>query len=247
MMLDKIAKLVSPYIPLGFAMKGLEKVDPRFKRFFDGAIAGGFTAESALDFIRDKIQPGEIDRLEDLSKRNTLRSDEKAGLSQLRKEQGVANAAATGAKLGAGGLGGLLASGLLQDDTAYASEISRMQPREKQKQLLGPSERKLLTNQEREEPRIDPKRLTEAQKRLLLTEQLQPGIPEEGSVISPPPTRQQSLEAAKRSALLKANEKRKKMSMLEQERQRFEQGYGQEQQDDPYAIIREAMQRLQQL
>ena len=97
--------LLSPYIPIGLAMKGLEKSNPKVKSFLGGAASAGYSANEAIDFLRNEFSsPG---NKEVRAQTGHLRADEEAGKRRLEHEQAPQRLAQGAAALGAGALGGL--------------------------------------------------------------------------------------------------------------------------------------------
>jgi hypothetical protein len=54
--LSKVAALLNPYVPKDLATKGLEKVNPTFGKFINGATQTGQSQDAILDFIKEKMQ-----------------------------------------------------------------------------------------------------------------------------------------------------------------------------------------------
>jgi len=54
--INRVLPFLSQYIPEDLVKKGLTKVDPRYGKFIDKALAGGQTIEEAKNFIGEKIQ-----------------------------------------------------------------------------------------------------------------------------------------------------------------------------------------------
>jgi hypothetical protein len=52
---EKIAPFLSKYIPQDLAIKGLNKIDPRFGKFFSKAMSAGKSFDEAKDFISGKM------------------------------------------------------------------------------------------------------------------------------------------------------------------------------------------------
>lgn len=61
-LLSKIKPLLNEYVPDNIMEKGLEKVDPRFGKFINGAKEAGFDANEIRSFIDKKTQPPKEDR-----------------------------------------------------------------------------------------------------------------------------------------------------------------------------------------
>lgn len=52
--LGRIAPFLNRMIPADLAIKGLTKINPQLGKFIGGAMAAGYTAENALDIVREK-------------------------------------------------------------------------------------------------------------------------------------------------------------------------------------------------
>jgi len=52
--LGRVLPLLSSYIPSNIAMKGLNKLDPRFGKLFDGLEKAGIPIEEAFSFLKEK-------------------------------------------------------------------------------------------------------------------------------------------------------------------------------------------------
>jgi len=111
-MMDRILPLLNKFVPLGIAVKGLERVSPKIKSFLGGATAAGYSANEAIDFLRDQFsgpqmkQPGAGARLDEQAAFNRRQHEE----TPQRVAQGIA---ATGAA-GLGGLGAAALTGATQ-------------------------------------------------------------------------------------------------------------------------------------
>lgn len=106
-MIDKIKSLINPLVPIGLAVKGLEKINPKMKAFFGGATAAGYSANEAMDFLRSEFG----------SKQNQFgnRPDEEAAMNRSEHERAperLAKGAAIGAAGILGGIGGAALGGL---------------------------------------------------------------------------------------------------------------------------------------
>lgn len=205
--MSSILPLLNKLVPVGLAIKGLEKVDPRYKTFFSGAFSAGYGADQAMEYLQNKITGNndEQQRLERGKAQGTLRPDEAAGLAQVKQSENIKNLIQTGAGLGAGALGG--AAALAANGASGAvnpSEITRMPPGQGVPKQIG---------------------MGQQQRQIGLTPQ--PGVPPQGSSIVPPISPMQQGQAQKISAMQRFQEHQQKKSMLQQEAERFQQGYGQ--------------------
>ncbi len=217
--------LLNKLIPIGLAVKGLEKVDPRLKTFFTGAFASGYGADEAMDFLRTKFENPEHERLEEGSKRGSLRPDEAAGLQQIRKSQDIKNNVKKGVALGAGLAGGAASLLLGGNKGARAIRPEVLPAEQKQMQIPYQAQRAI-----EEKPRAP--------------------IPGAGDVITPPISPEQEAQSRKNTAMQKINSQRQKKSLVQEELERFEQGYGkqpQQQGQDPNAMLLAAIQELKRI
>jgi len=116
-MADKALNLLSQFVPIGFAVKGLESLDPRFKKFFGTGIAAGYGTNELLGYLRSKFQTeGEKANKSQLQERvasGMARPEERAGLSEIEHAEAPGDVLQTAGALGAGALAGAGAAGLL--------------------------------------------------------------------------------------------------------------------------------------
>ena len=61
-LIPKVGALISKYIPDDLSRKGLEKVDPRFKKFIQGAMNEGFDYDEIRNFIGEQVEKTEQKR-----------------------------------------------------------------------------------------------------------------------------------------------------------------------------------------
>ena len=54
--LPAVGALINQYVPENIAMAGLNKIDPRFGKFLQGAMAEGYSFDELRQFLGDKIQ-----------------------------------------------------------------------------------------------------------------------------------------------------------------------------------------------
>ena len=116
-MITKIMSLINKFIPVGIAVKGLEKLDPRFKKYFSAAIGAGYGADQAIDFLRSRLSP------ESQGSDHARPQEESANIDVERSYQPQKIAA---------GLGGAALGGLSGAALGAASEIGSNLPKEKQ-------------------------------------------------------------------------------------------------------------------
>src|ERR1700752_411463 len=57
--IPKIQSLISPYVPEKFSMNGLGKLDPRLKKFIEGAVQEGYDYDEIRNFIGEKVSKTE--------------------------------------------------------------------------------------------------------------------------------------------------------------------------------------------
>ena len=105
-MINRILPFLNKIVPISLAAKGLEKVNPKMKSFFSGALAAGYTADQAMDFLRQQFSGSE-----DQSS-GSLRPDEEAGMNRRKFEEAPSRLAQGLGTLAAGALGGAGASAL---------------------------------------------------------------------------------------------------------------------------------------
>jgi hypothetical protein len=85
--LKRVLPFLSKYIPQDLAIRGLNKIDPRFGKFIDTALNAGKTFEEAKDFIKKKAESSpeeesEKTRTESLKKFNEKKEPEKKELAK---------------------------------------------------------------------------------------------------------------------------------------------------------------------
>lgn len=93
MTLAKILPLLNRLIPSGLAIKGLQKLNPNIGKFVTNATALGFGVDQILGYVRDQVEPMQVEG----------RPDERA--SERRVQQGKAPERALGS-LGKAAIGG---------------------------------------------------------------------------------------------------------------------------------------------
>lgn len=131
-MIDRILPLLNKFVPIGIAVKGLEKVSPKLKSFLGGATAAGYSANEAIDFLRDQFsrphmkQPG-----------SGARPDEQAAFNRRQHEEAPQRAAQGVASIGAAGLGGLGAAALTGAGQIANQVTSNQQPDQSSQQPGG--------------------------------------------------------------------------------------------------------------
>lgn len=111
---------LSKFVPVGLAIEGLEKTNPQIKSFLSGALAAGYTANEALDFLRQQVSSDQPEQDPD-----TLRPDEKAGLARKKQEEAPSKALQAAGTLAAAGLGGVGASALTRAAATAAPEAAK--------------------------------------------------------------------------------------------------------------------------
>ncbi len=112
-MLNRVLPLLSNFIPASIAAKGLEKVDSRFGKFIQGALASGYSIDTVLDFVKSKSglesENFEQNRLAGSMRQGTAQPHEKASFEQMRQSEIPGKAIGSAAVIGGGALGGLSA------------------------------------------------------------------------------------------------------------------------------------------
>ena len=128
-MINRILPFLNKIVPIGLAAKGLEKVNPKMKSFFSGALAAGYTADQAMDFLRQQFS-GSQDQPS-----GSLRPDEEAGMNRRKFEEAPSRIAQGLGTVAAGALGGAGASALtglgqaaMQNEQSSAQETQSQQP-----------------------------------------------------------------------------------------------------------------------
>lgn len=142
-MIDRIAPLLNKVVPTALAVKGIQKVNPRLGKFLTSAVASGFGMDEAIDFLRNRFgnQQGEKFKaqLQEKGRQGKLRPDEEAAQESIRQSERTPNAIGTGARLGAtlaGGIGGLVSSALLGEDSQQAQSTEQQQEQPQSKDPL---------------------------------------------------------------------------------------------------------------
>lgn len=136
-MINRILPLLNTLLPASLAIKGLSKIDPRLEKFLSYSAASGYSADAALNFLRDKIQSEgesvEQQRLAQGKQQETLRPDERAAQQRIQETNRVPN---TLSKVAAGGIGALTGlsgmrsqnQGKKQDETNKSTSESSFDP-----------------------------------------------------------------------------------------------------------------------
>lgn len=106
-MMDRILPLLNKFVPIGLAVKGLERISPKIKSFLGGATAAGYSANEAMDFLREQFSGPQMQE-----PGKGARPDEKAAFNRRRHEETPQKVAQGIASVGAGALGGLGAAAL---------------------------------------------------------------------------------------------------------------------------------------
>lgn len=77
--LRKISPLLNKLIPTNLAVKGLSKIDSKFKKYFENLSEENLTAEDGLNYFREEIgQKEQIDPLEQQRRESLKKFNEKA-------------------------------------------------------------------------------------------------------------------------------------------------------------------------
>jgi hypothetical protein len=133
-MLKQALSLLNKFIPVNLAVKGLEKLDPRFKKFIGAAAGAGYGADEAVDYLRNRLSKS------DQGGKTPTPQEESANIGVQRSftPQKVA-AGLAGAAIG--GLGGAAAA-------AATENIGKpQQPQEQQPQQNAPSPENAIPGQ----------------------------------------------------------------------------------------------------
>lgn len=149
-MIKKIVSLLSPYIPVGLAIKGMSKISPQLSSFIASAATAGYGTDTIIDFLRDQFESpahkGRKAQLENKESQGGLRPDQVGSLNKYRGEERLQKTAATGAGLLAGGIGAALAGRGKKEDVVnpevLPAENTQQQPQ------LGYQQQKLLPSPE---------------------------------------------------------------------------------------------------
>ncbi len=109
----RVLPLLSKYIPVPTAIKGLTKISPKIGQFIVDATAYGYGADKILDYLRNEIDGGafkeEKERVQ--SGDPSLRPDEAAAGEQIRQREAPSKMIQKGIGLATGIVGGLGALG----------------------------------------------------------------------------------------------------------------------------------------
>jgi hypothetical protein len=108
-MIEKLASIlgINKYVSEDTIKKGLQKLDPRFKKFFSEAGKYGYPAGAAIGFLKSQFG-GQEEQVN-----QNLRPDEAANIELKRQKQGPENLLKTGLNVGlgaaiGGGIGNLV-------------------------------------------------------------------------------------------------------------------------------------------
>lgn len=109
-MMNQILPLLNSYLPVHYAIKGLEKTNPALGSFISNASAAGYATDAILGFLRDKFDSEGAktsrSKLESKVASNQARIDEEAALAQIKQARMpgdiLQKGASTIAGLGAG-------------------------------------------------------------------------------------------------------------------------------------------------
>jgi hypothetical protein len=138
---NKIMSLINQFIPVGLAVKGLEKIDPRMKSFIGAAGAFGYGANEIISYLRSKThtasQQANRQNLEESVARGTARPDEAANLERLNQSEIPGDILQSAGALGAGALGGLGAAGRVPQAAAQMAQSPAQQGAAKVQQAVG--------------------------------------------------------------------------------------------------------------
>lgn len=146
-----IDPLLNNLLPAALAVKGISKLNPKFQSFITSALAAGYSADQALDYLRSQINPeGQQEQEQDLRRaaaRGNARPDELAALQEIGREDLPADIFGGVAKLGAAALGGKLGAGLGRKGAISPYQV--LPPESAAMQLPAPAQRPQIGMQER--------------------------------------------------------------------------------------------------
>lgn len=126
-MMDRVLPLLNKLVPVGLAVKGLERINPKIKSFFGGAIAAGYSADQAMDFLRENLSGSQMNQPSAGS-----RPDEQAAFNRRQQEELPGRVAQGVGALGAGAIGGLGASALTSAGEAIGNAATPQQENQSQ-------------------------------------------------------------------------------------------------------------------
>ncbi len=110
-MVNAILPLLHKAIPAILAAKGVSKLNPKLGKFISGAVAGGYTIDQAVDFLRDKFEnPANRKEKERLATTSNLRPDEEASAADIKHSEMLPNIIQNLLSGGGAALGGAIAS-----------------------------------------------------------------------------------------------------------------------------------------
>ncbi len=109
--LARAGSLLNKLIPTGLAIKGLSKIDPRLSNFISNAGLAGYSADSVLDYLRTRLNPGQAQSEKELeagAASGGLHPEQKVSLKKRREENAIGKglAGAIGLATGLGSLSG---------------------------------------------------------------------------------------------------------------------------------------------
>jgi len=122
-MINNIAAILNKGLPIAASIKGISAADPRLRAFLYAAAAAGYTTDKILGFLNDVGMQSEEKRtrgqMAQREAQGVARPDELARLEQARQSEGIQQAASGLAGLAGGYAGGSMA-GRLQAETSDA-------------------------------------------------------------------------------------------------------------------------------
>lgn len=124
--MNKISPFFSSYMPVKYAIAGLSKLNPNYKKFLENALAWGYPAQEALDYLKGRVfGPSSQQEKTNLESSSSLRPDEQASLQGMKRREAPFEAgkeiAGTATKLGGLGIGLSALSGLGKQDSGQNS------------------------------------------------------------------------------------------------------------------------------
>lgn len=101
-----IKPLLSKFVPIAVALKGISKINPKARKFIEDASVYGYGGDQILEFLRNQLGHPDAERERLESGAPNLRPDEKASLEQMNQREApgraIQHTLAAGAGIGAG-------------------------------------------------------------------------------------------------------------------------------------------------
>lgn len=85
-MISQILPLLNQYLPIHYAIKGLQSLSPEMSSFISNAGAAGYTTDQILQYMRDRFDPAAIKKEKQrLASSSNLRPDEEASYEKMKQ------------------------------------------------------------------------------------------------------------------------------------------------------------------